>query len=86
MSGRNREDCQGVVCVSAAHEGRWYAAFQVDERLATIGYDDGLIRFWKLADGHPVCIDKRPALYGVTDAEVFCVGSPPGIGMRLFVS
>lgn len=67
--------------VTAAHEGAWYAAFQVDERLATLGHDDGLIRFWHLASSRPECVDERPALHNAIDAEVFGAGSAQGVAV-----
>ncbi|MCO6438481.1 MAG: WD40 repeat domain-containing protein [Phycisphaerae bacterium] len=69
------------IYVTTAHEGPWYAAFQVDEHLATLGHDDGLIRFWHLAPSRPECIDERPAFHSAMDAEVFGAGSAQGVAV-----
>ena len=65
-----------TVRVGPAHAGRWYAAFQLDDRLVTVGCDDGVARIWRWDDDGPVRDAEIEAFPGVTGADVTPAASP----------
>lgn len=58
-----------VVHTYRIHEGRFHAIFQTEDRLVTIGHDDGVAKLWRWSNDEPICDSILPAFAGVIDAK-----------------
>lgn len=74
-----------VIHVRQAHQGRWYSAFTIEDRLVTLGYDDATARFWQWAGDGPTCSDIRPGFETIISAEYVPAADPP-IGVAVLAS
>ena len=68
-----------AIRVVPAHTGRWYAAFQTGDRLATLGHDDGQLRLWAWEDHDASCVSTEFVTCGIIDADIHTADSDHGV-------